>query len=452
MSLASAVPVHDSFRLWLLAREWPARQPSDQHAVLGALPGRALGGHVSDTDSVTSPTAPQRQVMTRGLTLLFAVAGGAAVGNLYWAQPLLDLIAQDLNVSTATAGWLVTATQVGYAVGILFIVPLGDVVNRRRLIVVMMLCSAGALGACAAAPSFGTLLVAVTVLGMTTVSGQILTPLAGDLADDTNRGSVVGTVVSGILIGILLSRTISGLVADVAGWRAIYLVAAVAAVAFAALLYRVIPPLQSKTQMAYPKLIASVATVVVRERAVRWTLVIGATGFAAFTMFWTALTFLLSGPPFSYPVSVIGLFGLAGLAGAIAAQRAGRLHDRGLSLPATAAAWVLVLLSFIIAAFGGRSVALIIVVVLLLDVALQAVGILNQVRVFAVSHEARSRINTAYVTSNFLGGAAGSAAAAVLWSAGRWTAVTIAGMVLSCFALTIWAIGRRGPLVVTEQR
>jgi predicted MFS family arabinose efflux permease len=242
--------------------------------------------------------------MTRGLTLLFAVAGGAAVGNLYWAQPLLDLIAGDLNTSTATAGWLVTATQIGYAAGILLIVPLGDVVNRRRLIVVMMLCSAAALAACAAAPSIGALLVAVTVLGLTTVSGQILTPLAGDLSDEANRGRVVGTVVSGILIGILLSRTISGLVADAAGWRAIYVVAAVTAVAFAALLYRVIPPLPPKTRMAYPALIASVATVVVRERTVRWTLVIGATGFAAFTMFWTALTFLLSAPPFNYAVSV----------------------------------------------------------------------------------------------------------------------------------------------------
>ncbi len=388
--------------------------------------------------------------MGGGLTLLFAVAAGAAVANLYWAQPLLDFIARDLDASPAAAGWLVTVTQLGYAAGILFIVPLGDVLDRRRLVPLMMLGATAALALCAVAPSFGVLLAALTVVGLTTVAGQLLTPLAGDLADDAHRGRVVGTVVSGILIGILVSRTISGLVADAAGWRAIYALAAFAAVLFAALLYRVIPTLPAKARIPYPALIASVVTVVLRERTVRWTLVLSATGFAMFTMFWTALTFLLSGPPFDYPVSVIGLFGLAGLAGALAAQRSGRLHDRGWSLPATGAALALTLISFVLAAFSGRSLVLVLVVVLVLDVALQALGILNQLRVFAVSGEARSRLNTAYVTCNFLGGALGSAAAAVLWSAGGWTGVSIAGVVLSGVGLAIWALGRRGPLVVAR--
>ena len=388
--------------------------------------------------------------MGRGLTLLFAVAAGAAVANLYWAQPLLEVIAGDLDASPAAAGWLVTATQLGYAAGILFVVPLGDVTDRRRLVPLMMLGATAALGLCAIAPSFAVLLAALTLLGLTTVAGQLLTPLAGDLADDAHRGRVVGTVVSGILIGILLSRTISGLVADAAGWRAVYAVAALAAVLFAALLYRAIPTLAPKARIAYPALIASVVTVVLRERTVRWTLVLAATGFAMFTMFWTALTFLLSGPPFDYPVSVIGLFGLAGLAGALAAQRSGRLHDRGWSLPATGAALALTLVSFVVAAFAGRSLVLVLVVVLVLDVALQAFGILNQLRVFAVSGKARSRLNTAYVTCNFIGGALGSAAAAVLWSAGGWTAVSVAGVVLSGFALLVWAVGRRGPLVVAR--
>lgn len=388
-------------------------------------------------------------VMTRGLTLLFAVAGGAAVANLYWAQPLLDLIAHDLGASPAAAGWLVTATQIGYAAGILLIVPLGDILDRHRLIPMMMVAVAVALVGAALAPSFPVLLVALAIVGVTTVSGQILTPLAGDLADDENRGRVVGTVVSGILIGILLSRTISGLVAGLAGWRAIYALAAVAAVVFAALLYRAIPRLEPKTRMAYPALIGSVAAVVARERSVRWTLVLAATGFAMFTMFWTALTFLLSSPPYEYPVSVIGLFGLAGLAGAVAAQRTGVLHDRGWSLPATGAALAFVLASFVLAGFAGRSVVVVLVVVVVLDVALQAFGILNQLRVFAVSHEARSRLNTAYVTCNFIGGAIGSAAAALLWDAGGWNAVTLAGITLSCFALVVWAAGRRGALVTT---
>lgn len=401
----------------------------------------------AESKALTPPTA-HRKLMTRGLTFLFAMAGGAAVGNLYWAQPLLDFIAEDLHASTATAGWLVTATQIGYAAGILLLVPLGDVRDRRKLIPLMLLCSAVALLLCALAPSFGMLLIAVTLLGVTTVSGQFLAPLAGDLADDDSRGSVVGTVVSGILTGILVARTVSGLIAGAAGWRTIYVVAAAVAVVFAALLYRAIPSLPPKTRMPYPALIASVWTVVRRERTVRWTLVLGATAFAAFTMFWTSLTFLLSAPPFSYSVTAIGLFGLLGGAGALAARRAGRLHDRGLSLPATGIAWALVLASFVLATFAGHSVALVVVVIVLLDVAVQGVNLLNQSRMFAVSDEARSRLNTAFVMSNFLGGATGSAAASVLWTTGGWTAVTIAGMVLSGFALVVWALGRRGPLVV----
>ncbi len=380
------------------------------------------------------------------------MAGGAAVGNLYWAQPLLEFIARDLRSSTATAGWLVTATQLGYAVGILLIVPLGDVRDRRRLIPLMMLLSAGALIACALAPTIAVLLGAIVALGITTVSGQILAPLAGDLADEAHRGRVVGAVVSGILTGILVSRTISGLVADAAGWRTIFAAAAVADVLLAILLYRAIPRMAPKARIAYPALIASVGTVIARERALRWTLVLGATGFAVFTLFWTSLTFLLSAPPFRYPVSVIGLFGLAGLAGAITAQRAGRFHDRGWSLPATGVAWTLALVAFVVAARSGRSVPLLLVAVVLLDIAVQALNILNQARAFAISREERSRLNTAFVTSNFIGGAIGSAAATVLWSEGGWTAVSVAGAALCCFALTVWAIGRRSALVVAEAR
>ncbi|MBG6067580.1 MFS transporter [Micromonospora ureilytica] len=385
--------------------------------------------------------------MSRRLTFLFALAAGVAVGNLYWAQPLLGFIAGDLRVTTATAGWLITATQFGYAVGVLLLVPLGDVLDRRRFVPIMLLTSAAALLLCALAPSIGVLLLALGVLGVTTISGQILTPLAGDLAGDAQRGRIVGVVGSGTLTGILASRAISGLVADAAGWRTIFALAAVLAVLLAIVLHRAIPQLAPRTRMPYPQLIASVGAVVVRERAVRWTLVLAATGFATFSLFWTALTFLLSGPPFRYPVAVIGLFGLAGLAGVLSGLRGGRLHDRGWSLPATGAAWVLALTAFVVAAFAVRSVALVIIVIVMLDVALQTQALLNRARLFALSHEARSRLNTALATGNFVGAAIGSAAATVLWSAGGWTAVTVAGTALCCFALIVWALGRRGPLV-----
>ena len=174
-------------------------------------------------------------------------------------------------------------------------------------------------------------------------------------------------------------------------------------------------------------------------------MVLAAIAFGVFMMFWTSLTFLLSGPPFDYSVSVIGL---GGVAGAVAARRAGRLHDRGWSMPATGAGWVLTVVAFLIAALASESVVLLITAIVVLDVAIMGVSILNQTRLFAVAPAARSRLNTAYVTNNFIGGALGSAAGTILWSAGGWTAVSLAGALLSLCALLLWAIGRRGALVV----
>lgn len=389
--------------------------------------------------------------MNRRLTLLFAIAGGAAVGNLYWAQPLLDFIATDLRTSTTAAGWLVTATQVGYALGVFLFVPLGDVLNRRVLIPVALLCVTVSLLASALAPTFGVLLATLALVGFTTVAGQILAPLAGDLADDASRGRVVGTVVSGILIGILVSRTVSGLIAGAAGWRAIYFAAAALSLLLAILLYRFIPALEPRTQMRYPALLGSVFSIIGRHRPVRWSLILGGTSFAVFTMFWTALTFLLSAPPFRFSVTAIGLFGLIGLAGAITAQRAGRLADRGLALPSIGVAWLLVLISFVVAGFGSTSLAVIVVAVLLLDIAIQGQNILVQTRMFMVDPAARSRINTAFVTNNFICGAIGSGLASVLWGVGGWTAVTAAGAILSGFALTVWFIGRRRGLLLPDE-
>ena len=386
--------------------------------------------------------------MTTGRTLLFAVGGGAAVGNLYWAQPLLDEIAADLHASSSLAGLLVTVTQVGYALGILLVVPLGDVLDRRRLVPGVLVASAVALLLASVAPSFGVLLGALGLVGLTTVAGQLLTPLAGDLADPAARGRVVGTVASGMLTGILVSRTVSGLVAQVAGWRAIYVVAAVAALVLAVLLRRAIPHLDRRDRVPYPQLIGSVFRAVAHHRSVQVTLVLGASAFAVFTMFWTALTFLLSAPPFGYSPAAIGLVGLAGLTGAVAAQRVGRLHDRGLSVPVTGAALALGLLSLVVAGLGARSIVVVLVAVVLLDIGVQAANVLNQTRLFAIDPAARSRLNTAFVTGNFIGGAVGSALASVLWGLGGWTAVTIGGAVLFGFALTVWAVHRRGALAL----
>jgi predicted MFS family arabinose efflux permease len=390
--------------------------------------------------------------MTKRLTLLFAIAGGAAVGNLYWSQPLLDFIAQNLETDTASAGLLVTATQIGYAIGVLLFVPLGDVLNRRILVPVALLCVTIALLVSALAPTFAVLLVTLALVGLTTVAGQILVPLAGDLASDQDRGRVVGTVVSGILIGILVSRTVSGLIAGAAGWRAIYFAAAGLSLLLAVLLYFAIPHLEPRTTMKYPALIGSVFAIVKREKAVQWSLILGGTSFGVFTLFWTALTFLLSAPPFDFKVTQIGLFGLVGLAGAVTAQRAGRLSDRGLAMPTIGIAWVGVIVAFVIAGLGAASVIAVIVAILVLDIAIQGHNITVQSRMFLVDPAARSRINTAFVTNNFICGAIGSGLATLLWSTGGWSAVTTGGATLAGFALTVWLLGRRGGLLLPTER
>lgn len=401
-----------------------------------------LHGQDSRSDVADGPPS----VISSGLILLFALIGGFAVGNLYWAQPLLKVIAEDLGVSTATAGSLVTVTQIGYALGIVLIVPLGDVANRRRLIPLMLVLSAVALVACAVAPTFITLLVAIAVLGLTTVAGQIVIPLAGDLADDANRGRVVGTVMTGFLAGTIVSRTLSGLVAQLAGWRAIFVLAAVVVLVLAGLAHRKIPVLPAPAQMRYPKLLASVGSVVRRHRVVRWNLVMSALQFGLFMMFWTALTFLLSASPFSYSPLTIGMLGLFGLAGAVAAQHTGKLHDRGWSMHATGAGWAVALLALIVAALGQHSLPLIIVAVVLLHFAIFPMNVLISARLFGVVTEGRSRVNTAVIAVNFIAGAIGSALVGPLWSAGGWHAVTEVGIGISVVGLLLWGIGRRGPL------
>jgi predicted MFS family arabinose efflux permease len=396
---------------------------------------------VSDDDlEERELTAPG---MSRARTLLFAVAGGAAVGNLYWAQPLLEEMARALDVSQSVAGLLVTVTQVGYAVGVFLVVPLGDVLNRRRLIPAVLLASGAALFAAALAPTWAAELLALTVVGLTSVGAQLLIPLAGDLANPAERGEVVGTIVSGVLIGILLSRTISGIVADLFGWRAIYLLAGAVAWVFAALLFRVLPTLPPRAHLPYGRLLASVLLAVRTDRAVPVTLLLGAAGFGAFTLLWTAMTFLLTADPYSYSLTTIGLVGLAGLAGALAARGAGRLHDRGLSVPVTGAALGLAIASLVLVGVEQDSILVLLIAIVAFDVAIQSAMILNQTRLLTISPDARSRMNTAFVTSNFIGGALGSALAGILWPAGGWHAVMTGGVSVLGLALLLWLMSRR---------
>jgi predicted MFS family arabinose efflux permease len=377
--------------------------------------------------------------LDRRLVVLLAVACGATVANLYYAQPLLHAIAHDLGVSAGAAGLLVTASQVGYAAGLVLLVPLGDLVDPRRLVSRLLLVTTAALALAAAAPSFGVLAAALAVIGLTAVVAQVLVPLAGTLAGDHERGQVVGNVMSGLLLGILLARTVSGLIADVGGWRLVYAIAAGLTLVLAAVLSRTLPSPPRQTDRSYGALLRSVGTLIAAEPALRRRMVYGALGMAGFSVLWTAIAFLLSGAPYHYGEGTIGLFGLAGIVGAVTAQRAGRLADRGRGHAGTGAFLLAIAVSWGLLALGKSSLAALIAGIILLDLGIQGQHVLNQSTIYALRGDARSRITTAYMTAIFLCGALGSAGASVAWSAGGWGAVCGLGLGLGALGLVAWA-------------
>jgi predicted MFS family arabinose efflux permease len=376
------------------------------------------------------------------LVVLLAVACGATVANLYYAQPLLDTIARALGTSSGTAGLLVTATQAGYVTGLLFIVPLGDLLQRRKLVSRLLLLDAVALAGAAAAPSLGVLAAALALVGVTSVAAQVLVPFASALAAEDERGRVVGRVMSGLLLGILLARTVSGLVASIGGWRLIYALAAAAMLILAVVLRRALPAVEPPERIAYPRLLGSVVELVREEPLLRHRMALGFLGMASFSGLWTSISFLLAGPPYGYGEAVIGLFSLAGLAGAGVASLAGRLADRGHAVAGTRSAAVAVLAGWGLLALGDSSLAALIAGIVVLDLGIQANQILNQSVIFRLRPEARSRLNTAYMTCYFAGAVSGSAGASLAWERGGWGAVSAAGGAVS--ALGVLLSARRG--------
>jgi len=377
--------------------------------------------------------------VSRGLVALLALTCGAAVANIYWAQPLLDDIGRSLGVATGTAAAVVVAAQVGYALGLGFVVPLGDLVRRRRLVVGMLAAAAVACMASAAAPSLAVLAAVTVGLGVASAVVQVLVPLASDLAADHERGRVVGLVVSGLLIGILSARTVAGLVAAAFGWRAVFVLAAALMLALTAALARGLPAPEPKTRGAYPALLRSVPTLVREERVLRLRMAYGAVGMLSFTLLWTGLTLVLSADPFDYGEATIGLFGLAGLAGALAAQGAGRLADRGRGRAGTGFFWSIALVGWGLAALLDTGIAFLVAGLVVFDAGLQGQHVLNQSAIYALRPEARSRLNTAYMVSVFIAAALGSALASIAFGLGGWGLVCALGAACPLVALTLWA-------------
>jgi predicted MFS family arabinose efflux permease len=387
---------------------------------------------------VAEPASPPPE-LSGGLVRLLAIACGATVANLYYAQPLLDTIARAFGISPGAAGLIVTASQIGYAAGLVLVVPLGDLVHRRKLVCRLLLLTTLGLAVTAAAPSIAVLALAVGLVGTTSVVAQVLVPLASELAPQEDRGRVVGVVMSGLLIGILVARTASGLIAEVGGWRSVYAVAAVAMLVLTAALWRSLPDTPPPSSLPYRRLLASVPVLVRQEGVLRRRMGYGAMGMASFSGLWTTLTFLLTRQPYGYGDAVVGLFGLAGLVGAGSARFAGRLADGGREHAATGVFWLLILAGWGLLALGTTSVFAIIGGIVLLDLGVQGQHILNQSTIYALAPEARGRVTTAYMGSNFLFGAAGSAAAALAFSVAQWPGVCALGTAFSVVALLNWA-------------
>nr|WP_219735656.1 MFS transporter [Pseudomonas sp. FW305-70] len=393
------------------------------------------------TDNGESARADSSAGLSPSLTLLFSVTCALAVANVYFAQPLLDSMAQSLGVASSMIGVVVTATQVGYALGLLFIVPLGDLLNRKGLILTQVLLSAIALAGVGAAQQWLTLLGAMVIVGLLAVMVQVLVAYAAVLATPSQRGQAVGTVTSGIVLGILLARFTSGLIADLAGWRAVYFVSSGLMLALAAVFWKVLPATVSpRNRNTYPALIRSMFRLFMTEPVLRIRGLLALLIFAAFSVLWTSMVLPLSAPPLSLSHTAIGLFGLAGVAGALAARSAGRWADEGLGQRVTGLSLVILTLSWLPIAFAQTSLIALVCAVVLLDFAVQAVHVTNQSFIFAARPDAQSRMVGAYMCFYSVGSALGAAAATQVYAQWGWTAVSLLGASISVTALVLWLV------------
>ena len=377
------------------------------------------------------------------LVWVMAAACGISVANLYYNQPLLAQMAGSMNATPQGIGAIPTLTQAGYAIGLLLIVPMGDVVPRRRLISVLLVLVAAALAAAAVARNLRALAIASLAIGIATVVPQVLIPLAARLAPPGQRGRAVGVVMMGLLLGILLSRTLSGFVGDRLGWRAMYWIAAGMMLFLALALAPFIPAHERPPSLSYLQLLRSVWETVRREKVLRQAMLSGALIFACFSALWATLVFRLQTPPLHYGQKVAGLFGLVGAAGALVAPLVGRLSDRISPRTVITAAVLLMMLSFAVFWWVGATLLGLAVGVVLLDVAAQSNHVANQTRIYSLAADLHSRVNSAYMGAFFIGGAAGSLAATWAWSAFGWPGVCAVGIAFSFTALVTHLLWRR---------
>ncbi len=390
------------------------------------------------TESATDAGVPD------WLVWLFAVACGLSVANVYYAQPLLDALAADFGLATGVIGIVVTMTQLGSAIALLLLVPLGDMLNRRRLLLAQLWSLALALVLVAAAATPAYLLVGMLFVGMLgTAMTQGLIAYAATIAAPTERGRVIGTTQAGVLVGLLSARVLAGAIADISSWRMVYLVSAGLMLMLALLLVRVLPqPNSHSSGLSYLQLLASMGRLMWRERVLQVRGVIAMLMFAALSIFWSALVLPLSAAPYNYSKTAIGALGLIGVLGALAASRTGRWADQGWGQRTSAVALILLVVSWLPLALMQHGWIFLVVGIIALDLAGQAIHVTNQSMIFNVQEGSSSRLVGCYMLFYAAGSGLGAIAATNAFAYGGWSAVCILGAVVSGLALLFWYFSR----------
>jgi len=386
-----------------------------------------------------------RTGVSTSLAWLFAIASGLSVANVYYAQPLLDALARDFGISHAAVGGVITATQLGCALALLFLVPLGDRVDRRRLMAMQMLALTFALVAVGMAQSTLALLAGMLAVGLLgTAMTQGLIAYAASAAAPHEQGQVVGTAQGGVFIGLLLARVFAGGVSDLAGWRGVYFCAALLMLGIAIPLWRRLPILPPATRtLSYPHLLASMLTLLRQEKVLQVRGMLALLMFAAFNIFWSALVLPLSAPPYNFSHTLIGAFGLAGVVGALAAARAGQWADRGYARRTSGLALLVLLLAWWPLSLMDVSLWALVMGIVLLDLGGQALHVTNQSLIFRTRPDAHSRLVGLYMMFYAVGSGLGAISTTVTYARFGWQGVCLLGASVSLLALVFWWVTQR---------
>ncbi|RFS25034.1 MFS transporter [Chitinophaga silvatica] len=376
--------------------------------------------------------------LSRWNIVIMALCTGLIVANIYYSQPLTVMISQEFGVSESNAGQITFFTQVGYALGLLFCVPLGDKLERKKQIIGMTLAAAITLIAAAESTNVTMLKITGLLIGFTSVVPQLILPMAAHLSDPASRGKVIGTIMSGLLVGILLSRTLSGIVGHHFGWRAMFWIAAGISAVLAVIMMLSFPSSKPNFKGTYGNLMGSLITLIKEQPILREASAINACCFAMFGMFWTTVVFLLSDAPFHYTSEQIGLMGLAAAAGALGAPLIGRIADKKNPRIAIGYGIICLFIGYILFYFFRADIIGIIIGIIAIDLGLQGIHVSNQTRIYTLLPEARNRLNTVFMTTSFIGTSLGSGIGLWVWSINQWTGVCIAGLVLITIALIIY--------------